>query len=420
MIRRRPKRLDLLMLIIFSLCLSFALTWSHFYPTTIPKTSVAASFEIRGIWITNVNSGVLFIPGGIKRALDQLSQLNFNTVYPVFWNRGTTFYPSATARRVTGRFQDSFLNLVHFGNDILSDIISQGHQRNLRVIPWFEYGFMAPINSQLVQRHPEWITLPNSSKFLAIPSLKDLDDALLPNFPPSNKLSGWLGIKNVWLNPLHPQVQRFIEDLIIEVVIKYDVDGIQFDDNFGMPIELGYDWYTRKIYKQEHEGKLPPNNPADPEWTRWRADKITAFMKTLHDRIKAVKPDCLISLAPNPREFAYNESLQDWETWVKQGLIEELILQVYRDSPKAFLSELDDPVIREIRGKIPVGIGILSGTMGHPVDIEQIQQQVQDVRNQNFKGMSFFYWETLWSYFTPDAPRERRRVFEILFSPSPS
>ncbi|MEB3279834.1 MAG: family 10 glycosylhydrolase [Lyngbya sp.] len=396
------------------------MTWTRFYPAAIPQTTVTANEEIRGVWITNVNSGVLFVPGGTQRALDQLSQLNFNTIYPVFWNRGTTFYRSAIARRVTGRFQDILLNFMHLGKDVLSDIISQAHQRDLRVIPWFEYGFMAPINSQLVKRHPEWITLPQSFKFSAIPSVEELENALLPNYPPSNKNAGWFGIKNVWLNPLHPQVQRFIEDLIIEVVIKYDVDGIQFDDNFGMPIELGYDWYTRNVYMQEHNGKLPPNNPADPEWMRWRANKITAFMKTLHDRIKAVKPDCLISLAPNPGEFAYKESLQDWQTWVKQGLIEELILQVYRDSPKAFLSELEDSAIREIRGKIPVGIGILSGTMSHAVDIEQIQQQVQVVRDRKFQGISFFYWETLWSYFTPDAPRERRRVFEMLFSPSPS
>jgi uncharacterized lipoprotein YddW (UPF0748 family) len=143
-------------------------------------------------------------------------------------------------------------------------------------------------------------------------------------------------------------------------------------------------------------------------------------MKTLHDRIKSVKPDCMISLAPNPSEFAYNESLQDWPAWVKQGLIEELILQVYRDSPKAFLKELEDPAVKEVRRKIPVGIGILSGTLSHAVEIKQIQQQVQDVRDRKFQGISFFYWETLWSYLTPDAPRERRRVFQTLFSPSPS
>lgn len=47
--------------------------------------------EIRGVWLTNVASGVLFVPWGINRAINQLSSLNFNTIYPVVWNRGHTF-----------------------------------------------------------------------------------------------------------------------------------------------------------------------------------------------------------------------------------------------------------------------------------------------------------------------------------------
>lgn len=420
MIRKRRRRFDLLTLIILSFSLGLVLTWNYLFPTEIHQNSVSAKEEIRGVWITNVNSGVLFYPGQIPRALDQLSQLNFNTVYPVVWNRGKTFYNSAVARRVTGLFQDPLLNLMHLGNDVLSDLIRQGHQRNLRVIPWFEYGLMAPINSQLVKRHPDWIALPQNYKFSGIPSPAYLKDAILPNAPSSNKNAGRFGIKNLWLNPLHPQVQRFIEDLVVETVIKYNVDGVQFDDHFGMPIELGYDWFTLKLYKQEHDGKLPPNNPSDPDWMRWRADKITALMKSIHDRIKSIKPDCQISLSPNPHDYAYNESLQDWRSWVEQGLVEELILQVYRDSPKAFISELKHLSVQKTRGKVPIGIGILSGTMGRSVEIKQIEEQVKEVRRHNFQGISFFYWETLWTYFTPNSPRERRKVFDTLFAPPSS
>lgn len=55
--------------------------------------------EIRGVWITNVGSGVLFAPWGIHRALEQLAALHFNTVYPVIWNGGHTFYPSNAAKK---------------------------------------------------------------------------------------------------------------------------------------------------------------------------------------------------------------------------------------------------------------------------------------------------------------------------------
>lgn len=68
-------------------------------------------------------------------------------------------------------------------------------------------------------------------------------------------------------------VQKFILDLIIEVVIQYDVAGIQLDYHFGLPVELGYDSFTVRLYQQEHQGKSSPNDPLDSEWMRWRADR---------------------------------------------------------------------------------------------------------------------------------------------------
>ena len=62
---------------------------------------------------------------------------------------------------------------------------------------------------------------------------------------------------------------------------NYDVEGIQFDDHFGYPSELGYDDYTVALYKKEHQGKSPPTDYKDREWVRWRADKITNYMENL-------------------------------------------------------------------------------------------------------------------------------------------
>jgi len=41
-------------------------------------------------------------------------------------------------------------------------------------------------------------------------------------------------------------VQDFLANLIVEIVTEYDVDGIQLDDHFGWPSNLGYDPYTIK------------------------------------------------------------------------------------------------------------------------------------------------------------------------------
>jgi uncharacterized lipoprotein YddW (UPF0748 family) len=311
-----------------------------------------------------------------------------------------------------GRAQDQVLEIVRMGQDVLAEIVKQGHKQKLRVIPWFEYGFMTPPHSELARRHPDWLTIrrDRTKTFKEVPDEQDgLKEA--PKF-----IRQGLFNKQVWLNPLHPEVQKFILNLIVEVVSQYDVAGVQLDDHFGLPVELGYDPFTVKLYQKEHQGKRPPDNPWDSEWMRWRADKITDFMAQIFEAVKAVKPNAIVSLSPSPQGFAYRAYLQDWQTWVQQGLVEELILQVYQDDLNSFVTELSHPAIQMARRQIPVGVGILTGTWSRPINIAQIQRQVKAVRDRGFDGVSFFYWESLWGYIAPESPRKRRQAFQALFS----
>jgi uncharacterized lipoprotein YddW (UPF0748 family) len=359
--------------------------------------------EIRGVWLTNIASGVLFVPWGIDRAINQLSKLHFNTIYPVVWNRGYTFYQSSIAKNITGSASEPWLNFIHGGQDILAKIIKLAKPKGLTVIPWFEYGFMAPPNSQLAKLHPDWLTIGQEGA-----------DSIKESLP--EEINNGATSKQAWLNPLHPEVQEFILGLILEVVSNYNVDGIQLDDHFGMPVQFGYDRFTVELYKQEHQGKSPPSNPFDSEWMRWRADKITAFMSKIYRSIKEIDPNAKLSLSPNGQAFAYKYYLQDWETWVKNGWVDELVVQVYRHHKNSFMAELAQPAVKLAQTKIPVAIGISAGTLRHPVRISQVKEQIDIVRDRSFSGISFFYWESLWGYITPETPHKRRRVFSEMFT----
>ena len=163
---------------------------------------------------------------------------------------------------------------------MLEEAVDLAHSRGLAVIPWFEFGLMAPAESELVRLHPDWVAARK-------------DGSKIFNVHGSDT--------SVWLSPAHPQVQQFLTDLVTEVVTKYDVDGIQFDDHLGMPTVVGYDAYTVQLYKQEHQGKTPPTNPQDPEWMKWRASKLSDLMVKIYSAVKTHKPDCIISLSPNPK-----------------------------------------------------------------------------------------------------------------------
>jgi uncharacterized lipoprotein YddW (UPF0748 family) len=303
------------------------------------------------------------------------------------WNSGYVLHESAVAQRIGIQ---PFVRKGLQGQDIFTDLVTQAHYRGLLVIPWFEFGFMAPPTSELVLNHPDWITQRR------------------------DRSQTWIGAAGevVWLNPFHPEVQQFITDLVLEVVTQYPVDGIQFDDHTSLPNEFGYDSYTIALYKQETKKDVPPN-PQDPEWVRWRADKITAFMTQLNHAVKKRKPKAIFSISPNPYVTAYNTYLQDWLTWVREGIVDELIVQVYRPNLQSFREQLARPEIQEAQQKIPTGVGVLTGLRNKPVSMQLIQAKVQAARDRGL-GVAFFYYESLWDN-SPEPITERQSNFQSLF-----
>ena len=90
--------------------------------------------EIRGVWMTCNDMPVLRDRDRMRLAVEQLSRLNFNTIYPVVWNSGFAYYASASVQR---RGIQSFTFRGLQGQDVLAELIQAGHAKGLLVIPWF-------------------------------------------------------------------------------------------------------------------------------------------------------------------------------------------------------------------------------------------------------------------------------------------
>ena len=354
---------------------------------TLPVVPAIPRTEIRGVWMTNNDLPMLENRTRVRNAMSQLRSLNFNTIYPVVWNSGYVNFPSAVALRYGIQ---PFVRRGSDGHDILADLVSQAHGQNLLVIPWFEFGFMVPQTSELATLHPEWLTQTRDG----------------------SQVSGSPAGEVAWLNPFHAEVQRFLTELVMEAVTNYDVDGVQFDDNLGLPREFGYDAYTQALYQQETK-KLPPSNMADGAWVKWRADKITLFVKQLSQSVKSRKPKAIFSISPNYYDHAYKLTLQDWLNWVRQGFVDEVIMQVYRSDLNSFTAKINRPEILESQQRVSTAIGILTGLRRRPISIEQIKSQTRTAQQRGL-GVSYFYYESLWD----DAPEnviDRIAGFQSLF-----
>ena len=347
----------------------------------------------KAVWLTNVDSQVMNSRSNLAAGLSRLAALGFNTIYPAVWQRGYTLYPSEVAKQLTGAAV--LPNSPFVGRDVLADIIELAQPLKLRVIPWFEYGLMVPPESSVARQYPDFLTHDVHGNSQRIQGANGRQDP------------------NVWLNPCHERVRQFTIDLITDLVERYPVAGIQLDDHFSFPVELGYDSpgerlsqrLTRQLFQQQ-----PRAN-----WNEWRAGQLTLLLQQIVRSLKSIRPDCIVSIAPNPLNFSKSRYLVDWQQWCNLGLIDELVLQVYRDRLDAFTSEIVKPEVRSIKTKIPTLIGILTGLRTKPIATLTIEKQINCVRVNQFAGYSCFFYETLfYEQLSPTlVSRDRQQLIDI-------
>ncbi|MDP4174893.1 MAG: family 10 glycosylhydrolase, partial [Bacteroidota bacterium] len=325
--------------------------------------------ELRGVWITNVDSNILLSDQDIAKGMDYLSSIGINIIFPVMWNGGYTLYPSGIMKNT---FSKPIWPTVS-GRDPLERLLIEAHRVGIEVVPWMEYGFASSYSQNgghIIAKYPSWAAKDNKGNLL---------------------------VKNGfdWMNGINPQVQNFMISLCTEIIDSYDVDGIQGDDRLpAMPIEGGYDSTTVAIYKAEHNGNNPPQDIGNLDWMQWRADKLSGFFQRLRDSIKTRSKDLLLSSAPSNYPWGYQNYLQDSKTWLENGIIDNLIPQIYRYDYSSYKYELQKSLsyISDSKKNLFFS-GILAKVGSYVIDTTFLSQSVQENRNNNVKGETYFFYE---------------------------
>jgi uncharacterized lipoprotein YddW (UPF0748 family) len=330
--------------------------------------------ELRGVWLTNVDSNVLDRRSAIDSAMAFLAEHHFNAVFPVVWNDGYTLYPSAVADSVYGERIDP----AYAGRDPLADVVDAAHAHGLAVIPWFEFGFASgygpPNPGPILEARPSW-------------AARDTSGAVLTK-------NGFR-----WLNPYRPDVRDFLAALVLEVARSYDVDGIQGDDRLpAHPVEGGYSEATRTLYAQQHDGRIPPA-PRDSAFKRWRADVLNAFAGRIHREVKAVDSTLQVSWAPSVYPWSYDEYLQDWPAWVREGHADLVHPQVYRRDSARYRQTLErqrpDSIGLSPNAQPRLYPGVLIKVGEYRISSEHLLHAVRANRAEGYAGEVLFFYEGL-------------------------
>ena len=144
----------------------------------------------------------------------------------------------------------------------------------------------------------------------------------------------------VILNPGMPEVRQRIVDVVIDILSKYDVDGIVFDDYF---------YPNGGMTDEKDQAQYDAYNPDSLERGDWRRHQVNLMVKGVHDAIKERKPwvrfgispagvACTsksvankygITPCPSSSDWQYNGIYSDPVAWISQNTVDYISPQVY-------------------------------------------------------------------------------------------
>jgi len=244
----------------------------------IPTDYIQPEAQLRATWVTSYAS--TFSPSPIEatmkknltQVLDLLDEYNMNCMIFHIRTTNNAFYPTDLAP-----INSSYGTKESFEQwDYLEWLIDECHKRGIEFHAWLNpyriraNGYAASTTSEIVAQ-------------------SYADYPLNPASDPENILMTYSsnGTVGAILDPYKEVVQDYIVDVCLEIMEKYDVDAIHFDDYFYAQMSSGIKVLEEPDQAEYEEFIL--NNPncgyskykADDK-KQWRRDNIDKFIYKLH------------------------------------------------------------------------------------------------------------------------------------------
>jgi len=186
-----------------------------------------------------------------------------------------------------------------------------------------------------------------------------------------------------WLCPSDPANIALELNTIIEVLSRYDVDGIHLDYIRYPAGDSCYCAGCRERFEKS-SGQTIAKWPTDiisgrqkPGYKTWRAAQITNFARTVRREMKKIKPSAKLSAAVYPKYPECIESIgQDWGLWLKEGTVDFVCPMDYLPTVSSFREILDRQLTLQNGNKrIYPGIGatLTDGDLESEIFIGQLR-----------------------------------------------
>lgn len=274
-------------------------------PPPDPPTELSyPNKEMRGVWIATVYGldwpqGVHDVASQKQKYIDYLEKfkaLNINAVFVQVKGMGDALYNSPYepwSVSITGvRGQDP-------GYDVMKFMIDEAHARNIEFHAWMNPYRIA--------------TRANTGS-----AYPDLHSSVNPEWVISHE-------KIQIYNPAVPEVRQRLADIVKDVITKYNVDGIHFDDYFYPdPSSAGSMVSDEADFQKYGAGYA---NIQD-----FRRGNVSQAIKGVHDIIVATNPGVVFSVSPAPDpDYNFKTLYADVKKWCQEGWLDLVIPQLYQE-----------------------------------------------------------------------------------------
>ncbi|MBI1291714.1 family 10 glycosylhydrolase [bacterium] len=202
----------------------------------------------------------------------------------------------------------------------------------------------------------------------------------------------------IYMDPGDPDVVRYLSAIVREIDTQIAPDGYLFTGVRYPGADWGYSPGAVKAFRAAVGGEGAP--PADdPVWSAWRRDRLTQLIRSLRNTIISARPDVTVGVlietsGPPPNTFeeyiassTYKDSMVDWISWAREGLVSELVFQVHeRVSP--------DDSIRAwagFAGNNQYNTSAIISLAGYMNFSEQFRRQVEAVRSRGLGTVIYHY-----------------------------
>lgn len=295
---------------------------------TVAPPAQAQPEEYRAYWVDAFGSGIK-TAAQVTTLVNDLRAGNFNAVVVQVRKRGDAYYtPNTAYPDYEPKATDIASNF-----DPLADLIAKAHDTSggkprIEVHAWLVAypiwnSSTPPANPQHpFNRRPEWLNQTDSGA---------IADG-----------------SNYYFDPGHPGVQRHTYTIAMDILTRYDVDGINFDYIRYMGRQWGYHPVSVARFNARY-GRAGQPAQTDASWMQFRRDQITALVRKVWLNARAVKPHVKISAdtitwAPGPTSLtgwlnssaAYTSVLQDWRGWMEEGILDLNLPMAYFDQAGSY------------------------------------------------------------------------------------